>query len=183
MCLFAESCPTLCNPVDDSPPGSFVHGHFPGKNTGVGCYALLQRIFPTQGLNPGLTHRRQILYCLNHQGSPFVLINTKYTYKKYFNNSEIYISIYFKFYIIIIEQVKKQSIKTLNTKSCFPGGLFLLCEELSLDQVKGDKDYNQLKKTFVFGNLLPQNESCYMMAVTITVHDTLTHVKCAKEIK
>ena len=27
---------------------------FPGKNTGVGCHALLQRIFPTQGLNPSL---------------------------------------------------------------------------------------------------------------------------------
>ena len=29
---------------------------FPGKNTGVGCHALLQRIFPTQGLNPRLLH-------------------------------------------------------------------------------------------------------------------------------
>jgi len=26
----------------------------PGKNTGVGCHLLLQRIFPTQALNPGL---------------------------------------------------------------------------------------------------------------------------------
>ena len=34
----------------------------PGKNTGVGGHALLQRIFPTQGLNPGLLHCRQILY-------------------------------------------------------------------------------------------------------------------------
>ena len=34
----------------------------PGKNTGVGCYALLQRIFPTQGLNPDLLYCRQILY-------------------------------------------------------------------------------------------------------------------------
>ncbi|XP_055426747.1 uncharacterized protein LOC129645509 [Bubalus kerabau] len=33
----------------------------PGKNTGVGCHALLQRIFPTQGSNPGLLHCRQIL--------------------------------------------------------------------------------------------------------------------------
>ena len=33
----------------------------PGKNTGVGCHALLQRIFPTQGLNLGLLHCRQIL--------------------------------------------------------------------------------------------------------------------------
>ena len=40
-----------------------------GKNTGVGCHSLLQEIFPTQGLNPGLPHCRQTLYRLNHQGS------------------------------------------------------------------------------------------------------------------
>uniref|UniRef100_A0A8B9YL87 Nucleophosmin n=1 Tax=Bos mutus grunniens TaxID=30521 RepID=A0A8B9YL87_BOSMU len=38
--------------------------------TGVGCHALLQGIFPTQGSNPGLLHCRQILYHLSHQGSP-----------------------------------------------------------------------------------------------------------------
>ena len=41
--------------------GFSVHGDSPGKNTGVGCYAFLQRIFPTQGLNPGLPHCRRIL--------------------------------------------------------------------------------------------------------------------------
>ena len=51
LCLVAQSCPALCNPMDCSPPGSSVHGDSPGKNTGVGCHALLQRIFPTQGLN------------------------------------------------------------------------------------------------------------------------------------
>ena len=45
--------------------------NFPGKNTGVGRHSLLQGIFPTQGLNPGLLHCRQILHRLNHQGSPF----------------------------------------------------------------------------------------------------------------
>ena len=44
--------------------------NFPGKNTRVGCHALLQRIFPPQGSNPGLLHCRQILYPLNHHGSP-----------------------------------------------------------------------------------------------------------------
>ena len=38
-----------------------------GKNTGVGCHSLLQEIFPTQGLNPGLLHCKQTLYCLSHQ--------------------------------------------------------------------------------------------------------------------
>ena len=41
----------------------------PGKNTGVSCHALLQGIFPTQGLNPG----RGILYYLCHQGNPRIL--------------------------------------------------------------------------------------------------------------
>ena len=41
----------------------------PGKNTGEGCHTLLQGIFPTQGLNPGLLHCRQILYCLSYSPS------------------------------------------------------------------------------------------------------------------
>ena len=36
---------TLCDPMECSPPGSSVYGNSPGKNTGVGCYALLLRIF------------------------------------------------------------------------------------------------------------------------------------------
>ena len=72
--LVAQSCPTLCNPMNCSPPGSSVHGDSPGKNTAVGCHALLQGIFPTQGLNPGLPHCRQILYHLSHQGSPLAII-------------------------------------------------------------------------------------------------------------
>ena len=31
-----QSCPTLCDPMDCSPPGSAVHGDSPGKNTGLG---------------------------------------------------------------------------------------------------------------------------------------------------
>ena len=70
LCLLAQSCPSLCNPLHCSSPGSSVHVDSPGKNTGVGCCALLQRIFPTQGLNPGRPHFRWILNCLSHQGSP-----------------------------------------------------------------------------------------------------------------
>ena len=46
-----QSCPTLCDSIDCSPPGSSVLGDSPGKNT----HALLQGIFPTQGSNPRLT--------------------------------------------------------------------------------------------------------------------------------
>ena len=42
-----KSCPALCDPMDCSLPVSSVHGDPPGKNTGVGCHALTQRIFPT----------------------------------------------------------------------------------------------------------------------------------------
>ena len=58
-----------CNSMDCSPPGSSVHGDSPGKNPGVGCHALLQGIFPTQGSNPGLPHSRRSLYCLHHHSS------------------------------------------------------------------------------------------------------------------
>ena len=70
LCFVTQLCLTLCNPMDCSPPDSSVHGDSPGKNTGVGCPALLQSIFPTQRLNPSLPHCRWILYHLRHQGSP-----------------------------------------------------------------------------------------------------------------
>ena len=59
--------------MDCTPPGSSVHGDSPRKNTRVGCHALLQGIFPTQGSNPGLSHGKWILYRLSHQGSPRIL--------------------------------------------------------------------------------------------------------------
>ena len=66
--LVTQSCPTLCDPVDCSPPVPLSMDS-PGKNTGVGCHFLLQGIFHTQGSNPSLLHYRQILYDLSHQGS------------------------------------------------------------------------------------------------------------------
>ena len=69
----SESCSVMSNSLQP-------HGRWParifclwsssGKNTGVGSHSLFQGIFPTQRLNPGLLHCRQILYWLNHQGSP-----------------------------------------------------------------------------------------------------------------
>ena len=61
----AQSCLTLCDPMDCSLPGSS-----PGNSPGVDYHFLLQGIFPTQGSNPGLPHCRHMLYCLSHQGSP-----------------------------------------------------------------------------------------------------------------
>ena len=45
---------SFCDPMDCSLPGFSVHGDSPGKNTGVGRHFLLQGIFLTQELNPGL---------------------------------------------------------------------------------------------------------------------------------
>ena len=75
LCLVAQLCPILCDPVDCSPPGSSVHGDSPGKNTRVGCLFLLQGVLPTQGSNLGLLHCRHIVYHLSLQGSPQTYIN------------------------------------------------------------------------------------------------------------
>ena len=56
----AQLCPTLWDPI-------YSPWNSPDQNTGVGSLSLLQRIFPTQGSNPGLLHCRQILYQLSHR--------------------------------------------------------------------------------------------------------------------
>ena len=71
--LVSQSCLTLCDCMDYSLTFSSVHRSSPGKNTRVGCHALLQGIFPSQGLNPCLPHYRWILYHLSHQGCPWIL--------------------------------------------------------------------------------------------------------------
>ena len=48
-----------------------AHGGSPGKNTRVGCHALLQGIFSTQRPNPDLPQLRWIFSLLSHQGSPW----------------------------------------------------------------------------------------------------------------
>ena len=45
MCLVAQWWPILYNPVPCSLPGFSLHGDSPGKNTAVGCYALLHYMF------------------------------------------------------------------------------------------------------------------------------------------
>ena len=72
VCLVTQCCPTLCDSMDCRPPGSSVQGDSPGMNTGVGCHACLQGLFPIQGSNPGLPHCRRILCHLNYKGSQTV---------------------------------------------------------------------------------------------------------------
>ena len=61
--------------VSDSlqPHGLYSPWNSLGQNTGVGRLSLLKGISPTQGLNPGLPHCKQILYQLSHKGSPRIL--------------------------------------------------------------------------------------------------------------
>ena len=60
LCLVAQSCLTLYDTTDCSPPGYSIYGDSPGRNTGVGCCVFLQVIFPTHGSNPGFPHYRWI---------------------------------------------------------------------------------------------------------------------------
>ena len=69
-CSVAQSCPTLCDPTDCSPPGSSVHGDSASKNTRVGSHFLLKGIFLTQGLNQRLMHWQADSLPLSYLGSP-----------------------------------------------------------------------------------------------------------------
>ena len=64
-------------------PGLYSPWNSPGQNTGVGSsLSLLQGIFPTQGLNPGLLHCRQILYQLSHKRSSRILEWVAYPFSR-----------------------------------------------------------------------------------------------------
>ena len=72
ICMCAkllQSCLTLCALINCSSSGSSVHGDFPSKNTRVNCHALLQGIFPIQGLNSHL------LYLLHWQVDSLSLVS------------------------------------------------------------------------------------------------------------
>ena len=64
----SESSSVVSNSL--RPHGLYNPWSSAGQNARVGSLSVLQGIFPTLGLNPGLPHFRQILYCLSHQGSP-----------------------------------------------------------------------------------------------------------------
>ena len=94
--LVAQSCLTLYCPIDCSPPGSFVHGDSSDKNTGVGCHALLQGVFPTQESNPGLLHCRQILYHLRYRDVP----RSVYIYTNYFTAGSLHEIFFFSNWLL-----------------------------------------------------------------------------------
>ena len=82
--LVPQSCPALCHPMDCSLPGSSVHADSPGKNSGVGCHALLWGIFPTRGsqCRSLSSIAGGFFYCLSHQGSPRILEWVAYPFSR-----------------------------------------------------------------------------------------------------
>ena len=68
---WSESCSITSNSL--RPHGLYSPWTSPGQNTGEGILSLLQGIFPTQELNPGLPHCRHTLYQLSQKGSPRIL--------------------------------------------------------------------------------------------------------------
>ena len=52
--LVTQSCPTLCDPMDSSMPGSSTHGDSPGNNTGGGCLLFFPSLgdLPHTGIEP-----------------------------------------------------------------------------------------------------------------------------------
>ena len=70
VCLIAQSCLTLCDPMDCSPPGSSVHGILQVRILEWVARLSPRGIFPMQRPNSGLPHCRWILYQQSHQGSP-----------------------------------------------------------------------------------------------------------------
>ena len=65
--LVDQSCLTLYDPMDYSPPGSSTRGILQARILEWVSHSHLPRIFPTRGLNLGLLDCRQILYCLSYQ--------------------------------------------------------------------------------------------------------------------
>ena len=63
-----QSCPTVCDPMNYT-----FHGILQARILEWVAFPFSRGIFPTQGSNPGLLYYRQILYQLNHQGSPRIL--------------------------------------------------------------------------------------------------------------
>ena len=84
--LVAQSCPTLCDSMDCSPPGSSVRGISEARVLEWVAVYSSPGDPQNQGSNLGLLHCRQLLYCLSHHGNPvcvYIYIHTRtyiYTY-------------------------------------------------------------------------------------------------------
>ena len=99
-----QSCPTLCDPMDCSPPGSSVHGILQAR-TRVSCCALLQGIFPTQGLNLRLLpplHWQVVCFCF------FFFFTTSNTWEA-LNSTRIHIFLSLSLALVLEQLITKYS--------------------------------------------------------------------------
>ena len=102
--------------VSDSlwPHGLYSQWNSPDQDTGVGSLSLLQGIFPTQGLNPGLPHCRQFLYQLSHRSeNVLIFINLAFHHFQCFSKSQV---IFFSFVF---------TLHVIDTNIATCGGLYL----------------------------------------------------------
>ena len=98
VCVWvAQLCPTLCDPMDSSLPGSSVHEVLQARILEWVAIPFSSRVFPTQGMNLGLLHCRQILYYLSHQGSSRPPLPTLILYCHFLYISILIANIYWAF--------------------------------------------------------------------------------------
>ena len=154
---------SLCNPMNYSPPGSSVHGIFPGKNTGVGCHILFQGNLPTQDSNhvSGVSCiGRWILYhCATWEGPRFIYIE------------------HLKQYLVNIQTTKIMAsgpITSWETDGETVSDFIFLCSKITADgdcshEIKmfapWKKSYDQprqriKKQRYYFANKVPSSQSC-----------------------
>ena len=137
-----QSCPTLCDPMDCSPPGSLVHGIFQAWILEWVAISFSRGIFPTQGSDRGLPHSRQTLYRLSYQGK------TEYRKNKMqFYSSSIllsvnavslgWLSLCYKGRVIGVQEIAKRYQSTMvsflisgDWKTMEKGITFSLCDSL-----------------------------------------------------
>ena len=125
LCLVAQPCPTLCDPVGCSLPGSSILGDSPGKSTGVGCHALLQG-------SPQSRDQTQVpwvLYHLNHQGSPRILEWVAYPHSSMvvsLEHHDIVCIFPFQGSILLIQVNKKIVFSFISHLKTYLGSTFLL---------------------------------------------------------
>ena len=83
-----------CSVVSNSLQPHHLSTEYCSKNTKVGCHSLLQRIFLTQGSNPGLLHCRQILCCLSYNKLIYIPLRIIKTFRIVFLTILVKLTIY-----------------------------------------------------------------------------------------
>ena len=103
----AQSCPTLCGPMDCTPPDTSIHRIFQARVLECCCHFLLQGIFLTQGLNPSLPQCRQTLYHLSHLDTRQIVVLKSPDEFEHSGNILPALSFMFYLFLIVVEPAMK----------------------------------------------------------------------------